>query len=230
MATTPTRGSAAATASPERPRIARFGATERLLHWVHAIAFFVLLGSGLVLYLPALADAFGNRPVAKTVHLITAVAWLAALVAIVLLGNRRALSRDRREIERLDADDLAWLRGRGAPQGRFNAGQKVHAIVQAALAVLFTVSGALLWLGERNTDFRLSGTIVLHDAAMFVAVVLVLGHLFLALVWPTTRPALRGMVRGDVDAAWAAEHHGKWFPPTTPTTPPTTPTTPDDGV
>lgn len=211
MATTPTHGSAAATAT-ERPRIARFDATERLAHWVHALAFFVLLGSGLVLYLPSLADAFGNRPLAKDIHLITALVWLAALLAIALLGNRRALARDRREIERFDADDLAWLRGRPAPQGRFNAGQKAHAILQAALAVLFTVSGVLLWLGERNTSFRLDGTLVLHDGAMFVAVALVAGHLFLALVWPTTRPALPGMVRGDVDAAWAAEHHAKWHP------------------
>jgi formate dehydrogenase subunit gamma len=200
-------GSAAATAT--RPR---FDATERLLHWAHALAFFVLLGSGLVLYLPALADAFGNRPLAKDIHLIAALAWLAALLLIAVFGNRRALARDRREIERFDADDLAWLRGRPAPQGRFNAGQKAHAIIQAALAVLFTVSGVLLWLGERNTHFRLDGTIVLHDGAMFVAVALVLGHLFLALVWPTTRPALRGMVRGDVDAEWAARHHPKWKP------------------
>lgn len=209
MATTPTHGSAAATAT-ESGRVARFDATERLLHWVHALAFFVLLGSGLVLYLPSLADWFGNRPLAKTIHLIAAVAWLVALAAIALAGNRRTLARDRREIERFDADDLAWLRGRPAPQGRFNAGQKAHAIIQAALAVLFTVSGVLLWLGERNTSFRLDGTIVLHDGAMFVAVALVIGHLFLALVWPTTRPALRGMVRGDVDAEWAAEHHEKW--------------------
>jgi formate dehydrogenase subunit gamma len=207
VATTPTHGSAAATATE---RVARFDGTERLLHWVHALAFVLLLATGLILYLPSLANAFGNRPLAKDIHLITAVVWFAALLAIGLFGNRRALGRDRREIERFDADDLAWLRGRPVPQGRFNAGQKVHAILQAALAVLFTVSGVLLWLGERNTSFRLDGTIVLHDGAMFVAIALVIGHLFLAVVWPTTRPALRGMVRGDVDADWAREHHAKW--------------------
>ena len=36
--------------------IHRFSRTERLLHWVHAAAFFVLLGSGLVLYLPSLSE------------------------------------------------------------------------------------------------------------------------------------------------------------------------------
>ena len=208
-------GSVAPTASRAR-RIARFDATERTLHWVHALAFLVMLGSGLVLYVPALTRLLPDRPLAKAIHLATAVAWLAALVLIALAGNRRTLARDRREIERFDADDLRWLRGRPAPQGRFNAGQKAHAIVQAALAVLFTVSGVLLWLGERDTDLRFAGTIVLHDGAMFVAVALVTGHLYLALVHRPTRPALRGMVLGDVDAAWAARHHPKWAASETP--------------
>ncbi len=33
--------------------VKRFSRTERALHWVHAIGFFVLLATGLVLYLPA---------------------------------------------------------------------------------------------------------------------------------------------------------------------------------
>jgi formate dehydrogenase subunit gamma len=215
---TATPGSVGPTATEPRaaapaPRfVPRFGATERTLHWVHALAFFVMLGTGLVLYLPALSNVFANRPLFKAIHLVTAVVWLAALALVAVLGNRRVLADDLGEIERFDADDVRWLRGEAARQGRFNAGQKAHAVVQAALAVLFTVSGVLLWLGERNTSFRLSGTIVLHDAAMYVAVALVLGHLFLSLVWPTTRPALRGIVRGSVDAAWAQAHHVKWRP------------------
>lgn len=78
------------------------------------------------------------------------------------------------------------------------------------------MSGALLWLGERDTDLRFPGTIVLHDGAMFVAVALVLGHLYLALVHRSTRPALRGIVLGDVDAGWAARHHAKWAAAETP--------------
>jgi len=75
--------------------------------------------------------------------------------------------------------------------------------------VLFVVSGALLWLGERNTAFRLPGTIALHDIAMFVAVVLIAGHVAMAL---SQRPALEGMMYGTVPADWAAEHHAAWTP------------------
>ena len=208
---TGTRGSAIPTA-PDPVTVPRFGATERALHWVHAAAFFALLGTGLVLYLPSLAAHVGNRPLVKAIHLGVAAAWLTALLAIALAGDRRALRRTRQELERFADDDLRWLRGRKVPQGRFNAGQKVHAVLQAALAVLFTVSGTLLWLGERDTTLRLSGSIAVHDVAMYLAVVLVVGHLTLALVLPATRPALRGMVRGVVRTDWARVHHAAWTP------------------
>ena len=109
---------------------------------------------------------------------------------------------------------MLWLRRTqpAPPQGRFNAGQKAHAIVQAALALLLTLSGVLLWLGERNTAFRLPGTIALHDTAMFVAGVLVAGHVWMALSTDKL-PALRGILHGTVPAEYAASHHPKWAAP-----------------
>jgi formate dehydrogenase subunit gamma len=163
-----------------------------------------------VLYVPALAATVGNRPLAKSVHLAAAALWLTGLALVAVLGDRRALRATRRELERFDADDALWLRHRPAPQGRFNAGQKLHAILQAVLAVLFTVSGTLLWLGERDTAFRLPGTIALHDVCMFAAIALVGGHLYLALLHEPTHRALSGMVGGDIDADYAQRHHAKW--------------------
>ena len=84
--------------------------------------------------------------------------------------------------------------------------------------MLFVVSGTLLWLGERNTAFRLPGTIALHDVAMFVAVVLIAGHVAMAL---SQRPALEGMMYGTVPEDWAAEHHAAWTP--APPAPPAAP-------
>jgi len=198
-----------------RPRyVERFTLTERIFHWVHASAFFVLLASGLILYLPALATDVGQRPLIKDIHFWTAISWAGALTLIALLGNRRALWRTVREIDRFDGDDARFLRGHThTPQGRLNAGQKLNAIVTAAFAVLFFVSGMLLWLGERNTDIRLGGTLYLHDALMYVSVIIVAGHLYLALIKRSTRHSLRGMVLGSVREDWAAEHHAKWAGP-----------------
>jgi len=45
---------------------------------------------------------------------------------------------------------------------------------------------------------------------MYLSVILLIGHLYLALVHPTTRHALRGMTRGTVREDWAKAHHAKW--------------------
>lgn len=192
-------------------RLPRFTRTERTVHWVHATAFLILLGSGLCLYLPSLAEAVGRRPLLKNIHVYTAVAWAIALVLVVIFGNRRSLRATAREIDLFDADDRNWLRGRRpAPQGRLNAGQKLNAIITAAFAVLFSVTGFLLWYGERNTRFRFAQTILIHDWLMYVSLFLFLGHLYLAVIHPKTRHALNGMTRGWVDREWAENHHAKW--------------------
>jgi formate dehydrogenase subunit gamma len=180
------------------------------VHWVHAGAFALLLASGLCLYLPALAELVGRRPLLKAIHFYTALAWLAALLVVALAGNRRALLAAAREVDRFDADDRAWLRRRAAPSGRLNAGQKLNSIASAAFALLFTVTGLLLWYGERDTRFRFANTLLIHDWLMYASFFLFLGHLYLAVIHPATRHALNGMTRGWVDEDWALRHHEKW--------------------
>ena len=190
--------------------VRRFGPTERALHWVHATGFTAMLATGLILYLPALSELVARRNLVKNVHLFSAVAWALALVLVVVLGDRRRLAADWREIETFDADDRRWLRGRSVPQGRFNAGQKLNALLTASFAVLFVVSGLFLWLGERDHRFLLDGAGTVHDTLMLVSVALLVGHLYLAVIHPSTRHALRGMTLGDVREDWAREHHPKW--------------------
>jgi formate dehydrogenase subunit gamma len=193
--------------------VKRFSRTERAVHWIHASAFFILLGTGLVLYVPRLSTLVARRPLVKDIHVYTAVAWIALLVLVVALGDRRGLRRTLRDLDLFDDDDRLWLRRDPRPQGRFNAGQKLHAALVAGFASLFAVSGFLLWLGERDTRFRWASTILLHDGLMYVSLVLLVGHLYLALIYPSTRHALRGMTVGSVRRDWAYEHHRKWVEP-----------------
>jgi formate dehydrogenase subunit gamma len=193
--------------------VRRFSRTERALHWANALGFFTLLGSGLVLYLPSLAVLVGRRPLVKDIHFWSGIGWIVLLVLVVLVGDRRGIFRTVRELDRFDGDDARWLlRGGRAPQGRFNAGQKVNAALTAAFTLLFLVSGLLLWLGERDTVFRFASTVVLHDGLTYAALALLVGHLYLALIHPATRHALRGMTVGTVSEEWAQRHHAKWKP------------------
>jgi formate dehydrogenase subunit gamma len=188
----------------------RFTLSERAVHWIHASVFCSLLASGAVLYFPALSVAVGRRQVVKDVHLWSALAWLVAILVVVIVGDRGALRRALREADRFDADDGRWLTLRRAPQGRFNAGQKLNLILTGVLTVLLAVSGLLLWLGEQDTRFRLDGSIALHDGATLISLFLLTGHLYLAVIHPSTRHALRGITRGDVREDWAERHHAKW--------------------
>jgi formate dehydrogenase subunit gamma len=191
--------------------VQRFSPVERLLHWVNAAGFFFLLVTGLILYLPSLSMLVSRRQTIQAIHFWGGVGWLGALAAVVVLGAHRLLATAR-ELDSFDGDDLRWLRGRGAPQGRFNAGQKVNAVLTAAFAILFGVSGLLLWFGEQDTRYRFASTVLLHDGLMYVSLALLIGHLYLALIHPATRHALRGMTLGNVSADWAARHHSKWRP------------------
>jgi cytochrome b subunit of formate dehydrogenase len=83
----------------------------------------------------------------------------------------------------------------------------LNAVATAAFAVLFTVTGALLWLGERDTRFRFANTLLIHDWLMYVSVILFAGHLFLVARY---RHSLNGMVRGWVREDWARAHHPLW--------------------
>jgi formate dehydrogenase subunit gamma len=187
-----------ATAPPER--VTRWNRTERAAHWVHAAAFCILLGSGLCLYLPSLSEAVSRRPLLKDIHIYTALAWAGALALVFVVGDKRSLSTTLHELDRLD------------PKGRMNRGQQLNTIATMAFAILFSVTGFLLWYGERDTRFRFASTVVLHDGLMYVALVLLVGHLYLAVIHPATRHALRGITLGTVDEDWAARHHPKWRP------------------
>ncbi len=193
--------------------VRRFSRSERALHWVNALGFFTLLGTGLILSLPSLSILVGRRPVVKDVHFWSGIGWIAALAVVALLGDKRGLLRTARQLDAFDADDIRWLRRRPALQGRFNAGQKINAVLNAAFTVLFLLSGLLLFFGERDTRFRFASTVVLHDGLTFAATALLVGHLYLSVFHPATRHALRGMTVGTVSEDWARAHHGKWTPP-----------------
>jgi len=160
---------------------------------------------------PRLSELVGRRPLVKDIHFDTGLAWMLAIALVVLLGDRGGLRQTLRELDAFDRDDRLWLRRIPRPQGRFNAGQKLNAALTASFALLFAVSGLLLWYGERDNRFRFASTILLHDGLMYVSLVVLVGHLYLALIYPTTRHALRGMTTGSVRRDWAWQHHRKWL-------------------
>ena len=115
--------------------VRRFSRTERTLHWANARRSSSSCSrSGLVLYLPSLAVAVGRRPLVQSVHFWSGIAWVARARAD-RPGRRPARARcaPRARSTASTATTSRWLTGRKpAPQGRFNAGQKLNTALTAA--------------------------------------------------------------------------------------------------
>ncbi len=209
------RGLASPTATDPGIYVRRFGAAERMLHWLLAVTFIAMLASGLILALPSLATLAADRVLWKSIHLTAAVSFWVGLV-VLIPGNSRELRQTAHEVDRWSETDRQWLRWavtrRGAEpgSGRFNAGQKLNSAIVAGLMVVFTISGTLMYLQERDAQFRGTSAIMVHDWATWIAVPLIVGHLYLALVHRSTRHSLRGITLGTVRRDWARRHHADW--------------------
>jgi formate dehydrogenase subunit gamma len=193
-------------------RVQRFTKSERAVHWLTALAFFSLLLSGLVV---GRRGTFHN--VMYAWHLASAGVLLCGVALIVVAGDRHALGRTTRELGRLDSEDRKWLATApahllaGAPEpaaGRFNAGQKLNFVLVCSLLAVLYVSGVDTIVIGTHHNLIFGG----HKLATIAASVLVAGHLYMSLVNRATRPALRGMLTGDVDGEWAREHYPGWEP------------------
>ena len=193
-------------------RVKRFTVSERAVHWLTALTFFSLLISGLVV---------GRRgtfhDVMYTWHLTSAGLLIFGVALIVAAGNRRALGGTAHELSSLDVEDREWLGAiparllSGAPESpaaRFNAGQKVNFVLVCILLAALYVTGVDTILAGTHHNLIFGG----HKLATIALCVLVVGHLYMALVNRATRHALRGVLTGEVDREWARKHYPRWEP------------------
>ena len=198
----------------------RFDRVERTVHWVNALLFLVLIATGAALYFSPLIALVGRRRLVEQVHLYVGLALPLPLL-VGLAGNwGRSLRRDVSRINGWTEADLQWLRGlvdtasgrrHSGPRprlGKFNAGQKLNAAFVAGGGLVMLGTGALLrWYVPFPLSWRAGATFVHNWLAVFF-VILILGHITLALI---DREALRSMFAGRVSRAWAARHAPAWL-------------------
>jgi len=190
-----------------------------MVHWAVAVPFIVCYTTALILffvYNPAPSRPF--RAVFSWTHRISG-ACLILLPLLVFLRGRNELRVHIDNIKRAwrwTFDDVRWLILKGVAvlrpdvqlpeEGKFNAGEKLNFMMVMTTYPLFVVTGILIWLPDVAFYSWL-----LHLALAAVALPLVLGHIYMALINPDTRIGLPGMITGFVDRAWAAHHYRRWF-------------------
>jgi len=198
----------------------RFDRIERTVHWVNASLFLILIVTGAALYFTPLIALVGRRRLIEQIHLYVGLALPLPLLLGLAGSWGRRLRRDVRRINRWSEEDMEWLRGlvdttSGRRQaavrprlGKFNPGQKLNAAFVAGGGLVMLGTGALLrWYVPFPLSWREGATFV-HNWLAFAFVVVIAGHLTLALA---DRDALRSMFGGRVSRAWAARHAPAWL-------------------
>ncbi len=200
-------------------RIERFTPFERAAHWSNAGAFVVLAVSGLVMafgkfiLLPILGGTlFGWLTYAlKTAHNFAGPLFAVSVVVVFCTFVRDNLPR---------AGDLRWLAkgggllgGEEIPSHRFNAGEKVIFWGGVFFLGLIVVGSGLaldkLLPGLTYTRGEMQIAHMIHATAAVLMMVMFMGHIYLGTVG--MKGAFQAMRTGQVDEAWAREHHELWY-------------------
>jgi formate dehydrogenase subunit gamma len=205
-----------------------------LLHWFNAVVWLCELLTGLALissphfrvaphwYIGIAEGIFNSRANLLQCHVAVGLVWLFVFLIYGVFGYRTYLGREviQKEIM-MDRDDFRWLvirtlriLGRTKeplpPQGVYNAGQKLFAIMVYSMLPVIMVTGVIM-------AFRLGGphvvgwAVVLHFVSVGLVVSGLMIHVYMGTVFPEEKPAFFSMVTGSVNELHVYNHHFKWW-------------------
>lgn len=204
-----------AKANADKELLLRYRIGQRVVHALLASSFLLLLITGLALIVPFMQPLAQNG-MSRIVHRVAAVLFMAVPIVYLVVDWRGAMELVKESFT-YDRDDLEWAKksyryffGKAVnmpPQGRLNAGQKVHHAGVIIFSALVVVSGLMLWFGKGYMGpWGLSMSALLHDVAMFVLTILLVGHLYFTYVYK----AMSSMTTGYVPVEDAKIEHPKW--------------------
>src|SRR5450756_316089 len=161
-------------------KIVRFKAFERFAHWLTALSFVILGLTGLnitfgkILLLPVVGpEAFSTvAETAKYVHNFTSFSFVVGLVLIMAIFFKDNFP-EKVDIEWLKQGG-GFIKGKHAPAGRFNLGEKLVYWFSVAAGIAVSLSGFLLlfpFYGTDIADMQLAQVAHAVVAVLFVALI-----------------------------------------------------------
>ena len=205
-----------------------------LLHWFNATTWLLELatGAGLIVssnyrfapawYLQMMGGIFGSRANMLRFHIAAGLTWITVFLVYAIFGFRNYLHTEvlQREIG-LDRDDMRWLKirtmlllGRTSmtlpPQGVYNAGQKLFALLVYSAVPIIMLTGLTMtfhWFGSTAVAWAM----IIHYFTVGMVVSGLMIHVYMGAVFPEEKPAFYSMITGVVNEFYAYQHHFKWW-------------------
>jgi len=190
-----------------------------MLHWAIAIPFLICFVTGITMKIFYNLRTPSPFREALSISLRVAGCALAVLPALAILRNWRDYKVHIYNVKvgfTWTIDDLKWLFLVGPAtiskrivlpeQKKFNAGEKLNFMMVLVTYPLFLATGFLLWMtGDHFLPW------LVHISMSLTAPLLMMGHIYMAVVNPDTRVGLSGMITGRVDREWAKHHYRRWY-------------------
>lgn len=177
-----------------------------LLHWFNAIVWMLELATGSALvvapayrfmpswYLTMMQQAFGTSANLLRFHIAVGLTWTIVFLAYAIFGWRHYLHAEvlRNEIG-IDRDDFLWLKIRTLkllnrtkeslpPQGSYNAGQKLYALLVYTMVPVIMLTGLVMTFHLISTG-AVAWAMVLHFVAAGLVVSGLLVHVYMGAVF-----------------------------------------------
>jgi formate dehydrogenase subunit gamma len=198
-----------------RGELLRHPVYTRMLHWLVAISFILSLLSGFAIYSPWLfrwlTPLFGGGAMTRFLH-----PWFGLFFDIffffqflnwfVPMKWTRVDSRFVRHLKEYVSNEEKL-----SPKdtGFFNGGQKLYFWTIVFSAILFLLSGLLMWFDNAVPRLAVAISYIIHD----IAALIMLGGFIIHIYEGTAAQpgTFQSMTNGTVREEWAWTHHPAWY-------------------
>ncbi|WP_457569482.1 cytochrome b/b6 domain-containing protein [Desulfurobacterium sp.] len=205
-------------------KVLKFPLPNKIFHNVNAVTWYILLITGLIAYFKLASPQ--TMALMMKIHIYTAVIFTLNFIAFVFITPHRFYMM----LDRLftwDKDTFAWFKNFGgyprmlgipfgpeevAPQGKYNAGQKLSYPMFVFFVAVLIVTGWGLFLFKHALGKGLF-TVMFYVhvwGSILVSAMATFGHVPLALIHPDDVKAMFRFGPGTVPIEVAAHHNPKW--------------------
>lgn len=200
-------------------RIRVFSLFQRVIHWMAALAFVLLIPTGLMILYGKYLGGGSLVLTARYVHDWATVLFAVSVIPMFLFWLVAMLPT---------WDDVKWLfiaggylskKKREVPAGKFNAGQKMWFWLATLGGAVMIATGAAMYLQE--FDFGIASTLglsqidllrlaaITHNVLAFAIVALFITHLYMSIF--AIKGSLQSMIDGHKEEDEVKHLHSSWY-------------------
>ena len=172
--------------------IERHSLFARIIHGTVAVSCMLLIFSGIVVFVPAVAHAVGIGVVqfVRVIHRIFAVSFIVAPLIGLIVAPKGFVHIVKNLTAKWDADDKKFMMlfpkylfapktTHMPPQHEIKSGQRLADAALILASIGIAISGVILWAGSYVPLGLFQFALLIHDICFFGIVLIMLFHIYL---------------------------------------------------